>query len=44
MEALSFVFNAAFLTVKTCTELQMLLILRVGLACYYANTIPKEQR
>lgn len=44
MEALSFVFNAAFLTVKTCTELQLLLILCVGLPCYYANTLPTAQQ
>lgn len=44
MEALSFVFSAAFLTVKTRTELQMSLILCAGLAGYYASTLPKAQQ
>lgn len=38
MEVLSFVFNAAFLRVKSCTELQMPVILCAGPTCYQANT------
>lgn len=38
MEVLSFVFNAAFLRVKSCTKLQMPVILCAGPTCYQENT------